>query len=91
MFSDICELTNDAGKDLVEIATEAGVCGTMFASFLFDCAANTIPAADSSTIVRAATTWELETHLHCDDSLSPFDDFGAQSSWVEVLQSAAAE
>ncbi|MEC9073213.1 MAG: hypothetical protein VX938_12555, partial [Myxococcota bacterium] len=48
VFSDICELTNDNGQDLVEIATEAGVCGTMFAAFLFDCAASTIPAEDSN-------------------------------------------
>jgi dienelactone hydrolase len=91
VFSDICELTNDDGQDLVEIATEAGVCGTQFASFLFDCAASTIPAEDSSAIVKAASTWELEKHLHCDDSLGAFDDFGSRSPWIEVLQSAEAQ
>ena len=87
IFSDICELTNDDGQDLVEIATEAGVCGTQFAAFLFDCAASTIPAEDSSSIVKGATTWELESQLHCDGSQGPFEDFGAQSAWVEVLES----
>jgi len=91
VFSDICELTNDDGLDLVEIATDAGVCGTQFASFLFDCAANTIPAKDSRAIVAAATTWELERHLHCDGSLAAFDDFGEQSAWIEVSESAEAE
>jgi len=91
IFSDICELTNDDGKDLVEIATEAGVCGTQFASLLFDCAANTIPPADSSAIVKMASTWELETQLHCDDSMNTFDDFGDRNSWIEVLESASGE
>lgn len=90
VFSDICELTNDQGQDLVEIATEAGVCGTMFAAFLFDCAASTIPAEDSNAIIKGATTWELESHLHCDDSLLAFDNFGELGSWVEVLESADA-
>jgi len=91
IFSDICELTNDEGQDLVEIATEAGVCGTEFASFLFDCAASTIPAQDARALISASSTWELERHLHCDDSLADFDDFGVSSSWVEVLESAAAK
>jgi len=91
IFSDICELTNDDGKDLVEIATESGVCGTQFASLLFDCDANTIPAPDSKAIVKRASTWELETQLHCDDSLNAFDDFGDRNSWIEVLESASGE
>ena len=91
VFSDICELTNSDGQNLVEIASEAGVCGTQFASFLFDCDANTIPVEDSSAIIRAVSTWELESHLHCDESLSAFDDFGDRSDWVEVLKSADAE
>ena len=86
IFSDICELTNSAGQDLVEIATEAGVCGTQFASFLFDCAASSIPPDESNAIVKGATTWEFETHLHCDDGLNAFDDFGSQSEWIDVLE-----
>jgi predicted dienelactone hydrolase len=91
IFSDICELTNDDGENLVEIATEAGVCGTEFAAFLFDCAASTIPAADANAIIRSTSTWELETHLHCDERLEAFEAFGAQSEWVDVLESAAAQ
>ena len=91
VFSDICEITNTEGKDLVQIATEAGVCGTQFASFLFDCAASTIPAKDAGKIIKSATTWELERHLHCNKSLKEFGDFGEQNSWVEVLESAEGE
>ena len=87
IFSDICELTNGDGQDLVEIATEAGVCGTQFASFLFDCAASTIPVEDASAIVKAATTWELETHLHCDSSQDAFGEFGERDDWIVVLES----
>ena len=91
VFSDICELTNDEGQDLVEIATEAEVCGTQFAAFLFDCEASTIPATDARAIIAGASTWELETHLHCDDSLAEPDDFGEQSEWVEVFEQSAAQ
>ena len=91
IFSDICELTNDDGDNLVEIATAAGVCGTEFASFLFDCAASTIPALDANVLVRASTTWELETQLHCNDDLGPFDEFGQRADWVDVVDSAEAE
>jgi len=86
IFSDICELTNNEGEDLVQIATDAGVCGAQFASFLFDCNASTIPPEDSRAIVKAASTWELETHLHCDEEVNPFEDFGALDTWIEVLE-----
>ena len=91
VFSDICELTNDDGQDLVEIATEAGVCGTQFASFLFDCEATSIPAENSSALLKAATTWELERHLHCEEALEEFELLGGQSSWAEVLESSDLE
>ncbi len=86
VFSDICELTNDNGQDLIEIATDAGVCGTQFASFLFDCAASTIPAADARAIIKSASTWQLETHLHCNADQKAFGDFGELQTWIDVLE-----
>ena len=85
IFSDICQITNAADQNLIEIATEAGVCGTEFASFLFDCSASVLPAEQGQALVRAATTWVLEKELHCKDQVQDFGDFGIPAQWIEVL------
>ncbi|HCP45336.1 MAG TPA: hypothetical protein DIU15_04810 [Deltaproteobacteria bacterium] len=88
VFSDICQLTNNAGQDLIEIATEAGVCGTQFASFLFDCEASSIPPESANQLVKAATTWALEKDLHCQAPSDYFGEFGDVSTWIEVLDTS---
>ncbi len=85
IFSDICELTNSDGQNLVEIATEAGVCGTQFASQLFDCAASTIPPAEAKRLVNTASTWVLEQDLHCAVGASDFEML-VDDDWIEVLE-----
>ena len=85
IFSDICELTNSDGQNLVEIASEAGVCGTQFASQLFDCAASSIPPAEAKRLVNIASTWVLERDLHC--AVQPTDfEVLADEEWIEVLE-----
>ena len=79
VFSDICHITNDADQNLIEIATEAGVCGTQFASFLFDCAETALPVESGQKLVRAATTWVLEKELHCQAPTHDFGDFAVES------------
>ena len=88
VFSDICHITNDADQNLIEIATEAGVCGTQFASFLFDCAETALPVESGQELVRAATTWVLEKELHCQAPTHDFGDFGEASDWIEVLETS---
>jgi len=88
VFSDICHITNDAEQNLIEIATEAGVCGTQFASFLFDCAEGALPVESGKQLVRAATTWVLEKELHCHAPVKDFGDFGDASDWIEVLETS---
>ena len=86
VFSDICQITNEQGQNLVEIATAAGVCGTEFASFLFDCAANEIPSAASDRILKRASTWVLQNDLHCNTPDASFDAFGDDQSWLETIE-----
>ena len=64
-FSDICALQNDAGQNLIEIATEAGVCGVQFAGFLFDCDPGYIADEQSWDIVHYSSSAVLEEVLHC--------------------------
>lgn len=65
--SDLCDLENGEGQDLVEVAQEHGVCGAMFASILFDCQDTHIDPEDARVITRAITTAVLEQTLHCQD------------------------
>lgn len=90
VFSDLCELTNGDGQNLVEIAVEAGVCGTEFASRLFDCASSTIPPVQANAIVKSASTWVLERDLHCVEDLAPFGQVIGHEDWVEVVEDGFA-
>ena len=65
--SDLCDLENTEGQDLVDVAQEYGVCGAMFASFLFDCQDSHIDPEEARVITRAITTAVLEQTLHCQD------------------------
>lgn len=65
-FSSLCALTNAAGQNLVEIGTEADVCGLDLAGALFDCDDAYITAERGWTIVNDATSAALEQTLHCD-------------------------
>ncbi len=85
IFSDICELTNGDGQNLVEIATEAGVCGTQFAAQLFDCASSTVPPETAKSLVNATTTFVLERDLQCVTSAADFEEFSSEG-WVEVVE-----
>ncbi|MCA9612942.1 MAG: hypothetical protein KC586_09350 [Myxococcales bacterium] len=65
--TDLCDLENGEGQDLVEVAQEHGVCGAMFASFLFDCQDTHIDPERARVVTRAITTAVLEQTLHCQD------------------------
>jgi hypothetical protein len=76
-FSDICEIQNDDGQDILEVAIEAGVCGAQFAGFLFDCNPNFVDAAISTAIVNYSTTAVLEQVLKCAAGPDPFAELQA--------------
>lgn len=67
-FSSLCAITNSAGENLVEIGTEADVCGLDLAGALFDCDDAYITPERGWTIVNDATSAALEQTLHCDDT-----------------------
>ena len=69
-FSDLCNLGADKGG-LVAIATEYGVTGASFASFLWDgCDEGQLPFETARDITNYATTIVLKETLHCDSSRS---------------------
>jgi predicted dienelactone hydrolase len=73
-FSDICELTNDAGENLVTVAQNAGVCGTEFAALLFDCNPSYVDPAIANDIINASSSGVLESVLQCADIGQSLDD-----------------
>ncbi|MCA9700070.1 MAG: hypothetical protein KC431_21270, partial [Myxococcales bacterium] len=83
-FSDICELENDQGQDILEIAVEAGVCGAEFAGFLFDCDPSFLDAATAKMIINHATTSVLEEVLQCSDAGDRFADL--QTTYPDVAE-----
>jgi hypothetical protein len=85
-FSDICELTNADGQDILEVALEAGVCGAQFAGFLFDCDPNFIDAATSRHIVNYATTAVLEQVLKCVEGPDLFAEFPSETGVAEYVE-----
>ena len=67
-FSDLCNLGADKGG-LAEIATQYGVTGASFASFLWDgCDEGQLPFEAARDIVNYSTTVVLKETLHCDAS-----------------------
>ncbi|MCA9692938.1 MAG: hypothetical protein KC636_25295, partial [Myxococcales bacterium] len=64
-FSDICSLRAEDGRDLVTVATDAGICGIEFAGALFDCSPAYLPDPDAWAITNYATSAVLEEALHC--------------------------
>ena len=71
-FSEICSLHNEAGDDLLTIATDAGVCGAQLAGFLFQCSPDLIPDPDGWALIDYATAAVFEETLHCTDAEAIF-------------------
>ena len=68
VFSDICELKNEDGQDILQIAQEVGICGAAFASVLFDCDPAYLDPALANDIVNYATSAVFEGVLMCSDA-----------------------
>jgi pimeloyl-ACP methyl ester carboxylesterase len=86
-FSEICSLSNAAGQDLLEIATENGVCGAQFAGFLFQCDDALLPDADGWEIVDFSTAAAFEETLHCSDIGAAFDEIEQRFDSVSEFRS----
>jgi len=85
-FSDICELQNDDGQDILEVALEADVCGAQFAGFLFDCDPSFIDPAIANHLINYASTAVLEEVLKCSEGPDLFADFDSQDGVAEYLE-----
>lgn len=82
-FSDLCETKNEAGKDLLQIARDKGVCGAQFAGVLFDCDPANLSGDKAWRITNYATTAVLEKELQCRDDATPA---GVKAMFPEVAQ-----
>jgi len=87
-FSDICELQNADGQDILEVATEAGVCGAQFAGFLFDCSPGFLNPGIGNAIINYSTTAVLEEVLKCVEGPDLFAGFEAKYPAVAEYQEA---
>jgi hypothetical protein len=74
VFSDLCDTHNAQGQDLLAIAEEHQLCGTQFASFLFDCDVSYIDGDVGRAITAWATTRTLESTLQCRGDLPPLSE-----------------
>lgn len=83
-FSDICEIRNADGDDILTIANDVGVCGAFAAGFLFDCDPSFLDAATAHAIVSTTTVAVLEETLHCADRSAVFDGLAAR--WPDVAE-----
>lgn len=82
IFSSLCSMHNDAGQDIVEIGTEAGVCGLDIADGLFDCSDDYIDDEVGWTIIREATSAALEETLQC---------LPERSQWLSDIETRHSE
>jgi hypothetical protein len=88
IVSDLCDLKNDQGKNILEIAQEHDVCGTQIGGALFDCDPAYIDGATGWPIVNFATSAVLEDALHCTDGAGALDRL--KDTFPEVGEYASA-
>ncbi|MBX3249118.1 MAG: hypothetical protein KF901_18210 [Myxococcales bacterium] len=84
--SDLCDLVNDDGEDLVAVAQRRNVCGAMFASFLFDCRDDHIDPEEARVVTRAITTAVLEQTLLCHDRADAIEAIPSRFEAVSELR-----
>lgn len=84
-FSNLCELKNAAGANLLQVAQAKGVCGANLAGGLFDCKPTYIPGAVGMAIVEYATSAVLEDVLRCQGGAAAAFA-GLQARFAEVLE-----
>ncbi len=67
VVSDLCQLRNGAGEDMLQVAQRFNVCGTNLAGSLFDCEDFYVDGPTGWAITNYATSAVLETVLQCTD------------------------
>jgi dienelactone hydrolase len=65
VFSDLCQIKNGAGQDLLQVANAKGVCGANLAGALFKCDPSFISGPDGWDVVDYASSIVLEDTLQC--------------------------
>jgi len=65
VFSDLCQIQNAAGQDILTVANAKGVCGANLAGFLFDCKTSYVDGPTGWDVTDYATSAVLEPTLQC--------------------------
>lgn len=69
VFSDLCQIKNAAGMDILHVAQQDNVCGANLAGFLFDCKTTYIDGPTGWDITDYASSTVLESTLQCAQGL----------------------
>lgn len=86
--SDLCDLVNGEGQNLVEVAAEYEVCGADLAGGLFDCQESHVDPERARVVGRAITTAVLEQVLWCADRSAAIAALPERFEEVEELRSS---
>jgi dienelactone hydrolase len=84
-FADLCDFTNEAGRNLIEIAGDHSICGVEFAGALFDCDPAYLQSDEAAAITNWASTAAFEQGLKCSGPAS-FQSLAEAHSAVTVLR-----
>ncbi len=82
VVSDLCQLRNAGGEDMLQVAQRYNVCGTNLAGSLFDCEDFYIDGPTGWAITKYATSAVLETALQCTDRSAALE--GLQGRYEKV-------
>jgi hypothetical protein len=83
VFSDLCQIKNAAGMDILHVAQQDNVCGANLAGFLFDCKDTYVDGPTGWDITNYATSTVLESTLQCAQGLP--DLAGIQQVFSDVV------
>ncbi len=86
VVSDLCDIKNVDGKNMLEVAQEYNICGTILGGGLFDCEPGYIPGPAGWEIVNYATSAVLEDVLQCANTAGNFDSMESRFEYVGELR-----
>jgi alpha-beta hydrolase superfamily lysophospholipase len=88
VFSDLCQIQNAAGQNILAVAQQDQVCGAALAGLLFDCNASYIDGPTGWDVTDYATSDVLESTLQCATGLPDLSSIMQVLPAVSVYQQA---
>ena len=88
VFSDLCQIQNAAGQNILTVAQDDQVCGANLAGFLFDCNASYVDGQTGWDVTDYATSVVLESTLQCATGLPDLSTIMQALPAVQTYQQA---